>query len=86
MAGCRFDAPRDFSGASTLRRRIASFFSSITFLAISIEYPICTSTQASLPVFTDPLQKPFYFHLASTGAYQRLGGVGSQDSMLSSAF
>jgi hypothetical protein len=35
---------------------------------------------AALPAFTDPLQDLSIFTSPSTGAYQRLGGVGSQDS------
>jgi hypothetical protein len=74
MAGSCFDAPRDLlQGQPHFAVELRAFFSSITFLAISIENPNM-HVDAGVPAFTDPLQKPFYFHLASTGAYQRLGG------------
>lgn len=79
-----FDAPRDSQGHPHFAVVLRAFFRQLPSWPSQLN--INMHVDAGLPAFTDPLQKPFYFGLASPGAYQRLGGVGSQDSIPSSAF
>jgi hypothetical protein len=73
MNGCQsFDAPRDFSGASTLRRRIASFFFE-NYLLGHLNRISNMHVDAALPAFTDPLQtlsistSPLQAHIKGLG-------------------